>query len=331
MKALIVGFGSIGRRHAWNLKTIDGTARIGVWRPRSSGGGLGDLDPLVERVVGGEEEALAWAPDVAIVATPASAHVEVATALARAGVHLLVEKPLADTLDGVDTLLARCDERSLALMVGYNLRFAPSLISLREALLEGAIGRPLALRAAVGQFLPDWRPGKDYRQTVSARRRSGGGALLEMSHELDYARWLLGDVTAVSARMRHLSDLDLDVEDTAEIILEFASGALGNVHLDMLDRAPVRTCRILGTEGTLAWDGIEHTTGLFTRVAGKWTELFSGGPEARDAMYVAELEHFLACVAERRAPAVTGADGRRAVEIALAARRSAATSQVVPV
>jgi predicted dehydrogenase len=329
VKALVVGLGSIGRRHARNLKAIDPSIGICAWRPRSTDGDLGDLAPLVESVVRREEDALAWAPDVAVVATPASCHVPTATTLARHGVHLLVEKPLSHTLDGVDDLLELCERRSLVLMVGYSLRFARSLIAVREAVLAGRIGRVLSLRAEVGQFLPDWRPARNYRETVSAQRQLGGGAVLEMSHELDYARWLLGEVKAVRARVARLSDLDLDVEDAADVLLEFGSGALGNVHLDMLDRAPTRACRIVGTEGTLTWDGVDHRTRIFTAASGSWTDLFTGGPDERDKMYVAELEHFLACVAGRRTPAVTGHDGRRVLEIALAAKRSSASGQAV--
>ncbi|HBH00786.1 MAG: hypothetical protein A2X36_02275 [Elusimicrobia bacterium GWA2_69_24] len=329
MKALIVGLGGIGRRHARNLKAIDGSARICAWRPQSADDGLGDLAPLVERVVRTADEALAWGPDLAVLATPASMHVEAAVPLARAGIHLLVEKPLSDRLDAVDGLLALCEARALVLMVGYNLRFAHSLARLRAALADGAIGRVLALRAEVGQFLPDWRQGRDYRRSASAQRALGGGAVLEMSHELDYARWLLGEVTAVSARTARLGDLDVDVEDAAEITLEFASGALGNIHVDMLDRARTRGCRVVGTEGTLVWDGVEHRTELFTASTGTWSELYSGVGEDRNAMYVAELEHFLGCVAAGRPAAITGADGKRVVEIALAAHRSAATRQVV--
>jgi len=93
---------------------------------------------------------------------------------------------------------------------------------------------------------------------VSARAALGGGALLELSHEIDYVRWLAGEVTAVAAAVGRLGNLEIDVEDSADLMLTFASGARGTVHLDMLQRPATRTCRIVGSEGTLAWDGIRH-------------------------------------------------------------------------
>ena len=127
---------------------------------------------------------------------------------------------------------------------------------MRKALHQGHIGRVQSVRAEVGQYLPDWRPGIDCRQTASAQQALGGGALLELSHEIDYVRWLIGEIREVTARIARLSDLEIDVEDCAEIILTFENGTIGGPHLDMIQRAPTRTCRLIGSDGTLVWDGL---------------------------------------------------------------------------
>jgi predicted dehydrogenase len=214
-------------------------------------------------------------------------------------------------------------------MVGYNLRFCRPLQVMRQALVEGRIGRPLALRAEAGQYLPEWRPGKDYRQCVSARRDLGGGAVLELSHELDYVRWLVGEVKTVCAQVGHLSDLELDVEDTAEIILQFCNGAIGSVHLDMVQRPATRTCRIVGTEGTLAWDGMSHRVQLFSAAADRWSDLHPAEAIDRNEMYLAELRHFFGCVRGKGKPIVSGNEGRRVLEIALAVKKSSVEQRVV--
>jgi predicted dehydrogenase len=183
---------------------------------------------------------------------------------------------------------------------------------LREVVVGGGIGRPLSLRAEAGQHLPTWRPGADYRVTVSARAELGGGAVLELSHELDYARWILGEAAAVSARAGRLSDLDIDVEDVAEIVVEFRSGALGSVHLDMVRQPAGRACRIIGTGGTVEWDVGEPSVRLF-----------------RSETYVEELRHFLRCVRTGEQPMVTGEDGRQALALALAAKESARLGRVI--
>lgn len=331
MRVLVVGAGIIARRHIRNLKLVDPAARIAVWRQSPRSDDLGELAASVECVFRSPEEALAWAPQAAVVASPAPFHVPQAAGLAERGVHLLIEKPLSDSLEGIEPLLRTCAERGVVGMVGYNLRFHAPLRILKETLAAGAIGRVLGVRAEVGQYLPDWRPGTDYRRSVSARRSLGGGALLELSHEIDCARWLGGEVADVCARVGRLSPLEIDVEDTAEILLRFESGALGSVHLDMIQRAPARWCRLIGSEGTLHWDGSDDSVGLFAASEGRWVPLRPPGQEDRNAMYVAELRHFLECVESGRTPAVSIEDGLRALRIALAAAESARTGHAVPV
>jgi predicted dehydrogenase len=203
------------------------------------------------------QDALVFAPSAAIVAGPASIHLEVAMALAAAGIALLVEKPLAHTSAGLDALLAACARADIPLMVGYNLRFLPSLVECKRLLDTGAIGRVLGVRAEVGQYLPDWRPGTRYQENVSARQELGGGALLELSHEIDYLYWMFGMPARVSARGGRYSELEIDVEDMAELCLEYEGPArLVNIHLDFLQRSPARSCKFIGDQGTLVWNGI---------------------------------------------------------------------------
>lgn len=323
--------GSIGRRHVRNLKAIDPSIQVITWRRFSPDGDLGDAAPQVDRVVHSLDEALSTRPDAALVTNPAPMHVETGLALANQGVHLFIEKPISNTLDGVIDLLELCHQRGLVLMVGYNFRFYPPLQAVRRALDDGRIGRLVSLRAEAGQYLPDWRPDSDYRQGVSANAHLGGGALLELSHELDYARWLAGEAEAVSAQVAHLSDLNMDVEDTAEVLLRFGNGALGSVHLDMVQRSMTRTCRIVGTEGVITWDWSSHRAHLFAGAPGHWSEVCDGQGIDGNVMYLDEMRHFLDCVRGYVSPIVTGEDGLRALEIALAAKRSSEEGRVVEI
>ncbi|MGA2081045.1 MAG: Gfo/Idh/MocA family oxidoreductase [Holophaga sp.] len=318
----MVGLGSIGRRHLANLRALRPEAEL--WALRRTGGDRPDPGVKVVRAM---DEALALEPAFAVVASPAPFHVADAMALAVAGVHLLVEKPIAHALEGVRDLIDLCRAHSLVLMTGYSLRFSPALKAMREALDRGRIGRVLGFRAEVGQYLPDWRPGTDYRQGVTARAELGGGAVLELSHEFDYLRLLLGEAEEVCAWTATRGDLDLDVEDWAEALIRFQDGVLGSVHLDLLQRAPVRSCRIVGSEGTLVWDGLADTASLFRPSPG-WTELAAGGAD-RNQLYLDELAHFLDCVRTGAAPAVTGEDGLRALELALAVKASARDGRTV--
>lgn len=329
MKALVVGLGSIAHRHIKNLKTIAPDTKVAVWRQHSKSADLQDLESLVGHVVFDLVEALAWQPEFALITNPASLHIDTGLALARENCHLFIEKPLSNTLDGVDDLLNLCHERALVLMVGYNFRFYRPLQIMQQALVKGRIGRVMAIRAEVGQFLPEWRPGKDYRQSVSARRELGGGVLLELSHELDYVRWLGGEVSAISARIGHLSDLEIDVEDTAEITMQFENSAIGSVHLNMIQRPATRICRVVGTGGTLIWDGLCHHVRLFSVASNAWSDLQPANTIDRNEMYIAELRHFLDCIEENSTPIVSGEDGRRVLKMIAAATLSSLKQQVV--
>jgi predicted dehydrogenase len=323
--------GSIGRRHHANLKQIAPDSIITVWHQHSVPSQNAPALEAVDYSVFALEAALETKPQFAFVTSPATLHVPTALQLAQHDIHLLIEKPLSDRLDGVDQLLRECGERRLALLVGYNYRFSPSLQLLRATLEEGRIGRVLTIRAEVGQYLPDWRAGVDYRHGVSARRELGGGVLLELSHEIDYVRWLVGEVCEVSARVAHVSDLDIDVEDTAEIVLGFANGAIGSIHLDMIQRAPIRTCRVVGSEGTLVWDGLTDQLRCYSSASHNWTDLWPATKTGRNEMYLAELRHFVDCVRGSATSRVTGEDGRRVLQVALAARQSSLERRMVSV
>lgn len=325
IRAVIAGLGSIGRRHLANLRTLEPSADITILR-RS---GNAEVPPGANRVV--SDPAAAWAslPNCVLVTGPSTTHVSDALAAASVGAHIFVEKPIANEADGVPELLDVCRARQTTLSVGYNFRFHHPLQILRDAVRGGRIGPVISVRAEVGQYLPDWRPGSDYRQSVSGRAALGGGALLELSHEFDYLRWIVGDVSAVGARVGALGGLEIDVEDVAEVLLEFENGALGSVHLDMVQRTPTRTCKVVGREGTITWDGLSDAVRLYSASTGAWTDLGPSTPVDRNEMYLAELRHFLDCVRGLATPVVDGEDGLRTLRVALAARRASGERRMV--
>ena len=250
---LIVGFGSIGRRHLQNLLDLAPGCRVGILRSRPASPPASPGDDAVTDLHSWEE-ALAFAPQAAIVAGPATTHLASARRLIEAGVPVLVEKPLAEGLPGAIDLIELADRLRIPAAVGYNLRQKASLIAVRKLITENAIGAIAAVRAEVGQYLPDWRPGARYQDGVSASRALGGGPLLELSHELDYLYWMFGLPDLVTARGGRYGSLEIDVEDVVEVTLEFAGHRrmLANVHLDFLQRAPDRArCRFIRTKGTV--------------------------------------------------------------------------------
>jgi predicted dehydrogenase len=184
-------------------------------------------------------------------------------------------------------------------------------------------------RAHWGEYLPDWHPGEDYRQSYSARRDLGGGALLTLCHPFDYLRFLLGEAASVQAMAGKRSGLDLDVEDVAHVLVRFASGALASVSLDYVTRPARHGLEIVGQKGLIHWSGTDGIARLFTRGRARRAPPPAGF--TRNSMFMAEMRHFLRCLRGEETALCTLEEGERALRIALAARRSAETGRLVHV
>jgi predicted dehydrogenase len=328
-RLLVVGLGSIGTRHARIARETAPGLQVMALRHRAGG----QTPDVVDHCVSDIEAALAFKPQLAVIANPAPYHIEAATPLARAGVHLLVEKPFAHTASGAESLVQECATRGLTLAVGYNLRFSASLAQFRELLHQGVVGRVLSVRAEVGQALATWRPNADYRQTVSARASLGGGVLLELSHEIDYLRWIFGEIDSVTAVLRRQSSLEIDVEDTAHLLIQFRAPSgetpiMGALTMDFVRADAMRSCTAIGEKGTLRWDGTRVE--LFTHGASEWTTLFAHKAE-RDETYRAEWSNLLDAIAGHAPVKATGADGLATVRVLDAARASSELSRSIRV
>ena len=320
MKILIVGLGSVGRRHLRNLVALGQTDLVLLRSGRST---LPDEELKGYRVVGNLADALQARPDAAVIATPTSLHLETAIPLARAGCHLLLEKPVSHTMDGVSELRAAVAKGRGQVMVAYQYRHHPGLQAVRQWLKDGAVGRSLVAHAHYGDFLPGWHPWEDYRQAYSARAALGGGVVLTLCHPLDYLLWLLGDVVQVTAATSAQAGFGIDVEDCAQAALTFASGALGGVHLNYVQRPPSHRLTVVGTEGSITWDQADGAARIFRAGAGAWEVSEAPAGYQRNDMFVAETRAFLDVAAGKATAEPSLADGIRSLELALAILESA--------
>lgn len=317
-----MGCGSIGKRHLGNLLRL-GVKEILAFDVRP------DRLRAVHAQFGVEsfdnlEEVWGRDPDVVLITAPTSRHVSLALQAAEHGCHLFIEKPLSDRIDdALEDLLKIVRARHLVALVGCNMRFHPGLGKVKQLLDEGAIGRVVAARVEVGQYLPDWHLWEDYRSGYSARRELGGGIILDAIHELDYIRWMLGEIETVACFAGKLSRLEIDTEDTAAILLRFRSGAIGEVHLDYVQRAYSRTCQLIGEEGTVRWDYTSGEVRWYRASHGQWEVFANPAGWDPNEMYVEELRHFLRCLDGAEQPALDVVEARRVLEIALAAKASA--------
>ncbi|MCD5987013.1 Gfo/Idh/MocA family oxidoreductase [Pseudomonas sp. CDFA 553] len=324
---LVIGSGSIARRHMANIKGMYPGARVGCL---SASGRVMDPAELGEDVViySSMDNAIADRPTSAIVASPAPFHIEQAEALVRAGVPVLIEKPLADSLQrfkaSADLLLEEQD----TVVIAYNLRFMPSAGVTKQIIDSGQLGHIHSVSVDVGQYLPDWRPASDYRKNVSAQHKLGGGVLLELSHELDYLQWLFGPLQSVYCVARTSGALELDVEDLVDAFLTSECGVVINLHMDFLQRAPVRCCKVIAEHGSLEWNILKNRVTLHLN-ASESTVLFDDADYDRNQMYVDELAHFQDVANRKSRPFVTVAQGLSTLTVVDALKRSSATGAVV--
>jgi len=326
MKILVIGCGSIGERHIRNLKALS----VGeIFAHDINVKTLSEIGKRYKIRTFTKFERALQDVDAALVCTYPSTHVPIAKKLVDRGVHIFIEKPLSHNLKGVDELIANAERKNLVLMVGYNFRFHPGLRLVKKMVKEGKIGKVIAARAEACQYLPDWRPWQDYRRSYTARKELGGGIILDGSHELDYMRWLLGEVEEVSCFADKLSCLKVDVEDTAEVLLKFRSGTIAGVHLDFIRRDYSRNCELIGEEGSIVWSYPEALVKVYSAKSKRWRAVKVGTDPSE--MYLQETKHFIRCIEGKEKPLIDGKEGKKTLEIALAAKKSAKTRKIVKI
>ena len=337
MKILIAGLGSIGRRHFRNLVAL-GETNLVLLRTRKST--LPDDELAGYPVETDLVEALKrHQPEAVVVANPTSMHLEVAIPAAEAGCHILLEKPVSHSLEGLDLLQQAAAKSGSRILVGFQFRYHPTLNKARELIQAGTIGRVLTVHAHWGEYLPNWHPWEDYRQSYAARAELGGGVIVTLTHPLDYLRYLLGDVASLWSFNGHISPLEVNVEDAAEIGLRFANGAVGGVHVNYFQRPPIHKLEIVGTQGTLRWDNADGVLHLLRMPAEFGT--YEANPPApvveqfplpegfdRNHLFVAQTKHFLGVVRGAQ-PICDLNDGVQALKLALGAKESQSTGRNV--
>jgi predicted dehydrogenase len=342
MKALFIGLGSIGQRHVRNLRALLGSqVEIMAFRVRGLPHVITEQLEIEQgsrveekfqiKVYGDLEEALDARPDIAFICNPNSLHIPVALLAARAGCHLFIEKPLSHDCEGIEDLIRIVEIKKKVAFVGYQMRFHPCLQRLQTLIQQQAVGRLMAVRIELGEYMPGWHRYEDYRETYAAKKEFGGGVILAQSHELDYAYWLFGLPRRVFSIGGHLSGLEIDVEDVASILMECEfHGRVVPVHiqLDLIQRPPSRTCQVVGDEGKILVDLRTPCIQVFN-ARGELSEAKVFEQFQRNQLFLEELQHFLDCIRGHGSPLVTLHDGLASLRMALAAKASLTSGKVL--
>lgn len=256
MKLVIIGLGSIGKRHKTNLETLGQEI---VTEPEKSQGIL--------------------------ICNPTSLHLKTALEMQKYHLPLFIEKPLSNNLKGLDQLTGK-------ILIGYCLRFDRSLREFKEKIDKLDKTKIKGVKIVCQSWLPNWRPDKDYRESYSAKKELGGGVLLDLSHEIDYALWFFGPVKSAKAKLEMVPELEIETEAKADLELEFMSGIKAKMYLSYADREYKRYCEVQTDKETLSWSF-----------------------QPNNEMYIEEMKHFIKVIDDKEAPLVTVNDGRQVLEI----------------
>ena len=313
----IIGLGSIGQRHLRLVKELQ--PKLNIVAVRSGVGKKVEEEKLLNAVVHSLEEAIDYGIEAAIIATPAVHHVQQAIELMEKGVHVLIEKPLSHSLNNINELLKAQKKSKVVGLVGYCLRYNLGALKFNEMLINKKIGQILHVQVDCGSYLPDWRKGQDYRQSVSAKAELGGGVLLELSHELDYIRWFFGEMKSVSAKIQNSGTLDINVEDSVDMIFASEQGYSVSVHLDFNSRYTRRKCIARCANGDLVWDAVANKV-IWLPANG--SEELKTYKNDRDYIYKEQLKHFFNCIEKKKLPSVSLDDGAIVLNMIESAKKS---------
>lgn len=344
MKIMFVGLGGIGQRHLRNLRQLLGAElEAHAFRSRRLKHVVSDkLDIIPEEDIETKygitvhetwQQALDVRPDVALICNPSSLHMDYALSCVHASVPVFVEKPLANSWDRIAELLEAVKRRRLVSFVGFQLRFHPCVKRLQELLRASSIGRVVAVRMQVGEYLPGWHKYEDYREMYAARRDLGGGVILSQIHELDILYSLLGVADSIYTVGGRLTKLETDVEDTASSLMVFsANGQKIPVHLhqDYIQCPARRTYELIGDEGKIEVDMITTTLTWFNQ-CGDVAQRLALPDFQRNDLFLDQMRHMLSCLRSGVEPLVSLSDGAESLRMALASLRSLDEKRIVKV
>lgn len=297
MKFLVVGCGSMGTRrigHLLELKagTVEALDCRQDRRVKAS-------ETFGIRVWADVEDAFKSGPNAVVVSVPPAEHLPYLQQAVSQGCHVFVEKPISHSLEGLDELARRVQAGGKIFLPGCNVRFHESVRRMKDLVAGGALGRVVSGHFEWGLWLPDWHPQEPYQDYYPASRKAGGG--LDEVCDLDWLRWILGEVSEIHCLADKLTGLDIDTFDVADYLVRFRSGTILSFHFDLVQRQFHRTCKLIGDQGTCVWDSRAKALQLYRASTGAWEE-FMEPPRAVETMYLEETRHFVACTAGEARP-----------------------------
>lgn len=330
MTYLVIGGGSIGKRHMRNLISIgvnpDSIAAVEVRQDRAK-----EIKDMLEikTVYSSLDAALKEGRfDMALLCAPTYLHMPMGIKLAEKGIHILMEKPLAHNLEGVQLFKKLVKNNKIIVAMGYIFRFSPLTAKVKELLEKKAIGRILYVRGEFSEYLPDWHPWEDYRAFYMSQKSQGGGSILDQSHLMDLIHYLCGGFKAVYAVNAKQSSLEIRADDFAEMIVTLKSGVTASIHTDIFGREHKKCLEIKGESGNILWDFYANEVRHYEAQT-KCFHAYRKLPIDFNLSYIEELRNFIACAEGKSKPMATLEEGIETMRLIQAAEESYKTGSVI--
>ena len=299
MKILFIGLGGVGQRHLRNSLEVLDQIEIHAFRKR------GLKEEITNTLIKNDEEdiekkysiithnniddALSVKPHAAIIANPSSMHFETLKICLEKNIPCFVEKPMVTSTYGVNELLELDNFGVKNSMVGFQLRYNPVIQKLKEIIDLGTLGKLLSVRAEVCEYMPGFHPYEDYRNLYCSKKELGGGVVMTQIHELDILVHLFGMPETVYALGGHLSSLEIDVEDSVDILMKKGKFSL-SLRMDYLQNPRRRSGVVYGEKGWLEYDLVEMSLKVSNGDYFDWKDF------DRNTMFIDEISNFYNCI-----------------------------------
>ena len=342
MKVLFIGLGAIGQRHLRNLISLKKN-NLEIFSFRTDQSKKKEVITEDLKLIKGSnidekfniktfsslKEVLALKQDITFICSPSSMHIEPSIQALKAESHVFIEKPLSNSLEGINKLEKIAKEKNKLVYVGFQMRFNPVVKKLKSLVENKKIGKITSVRLEVSEYMPNFHKYEDYRNSYTSRKELGGGVILSQIHELDYLQWIFGKPNSVLAYGGKISDLEIDVEDSVTALISINKKEKdGNIpislHMDFLQKNAKRKCIVYGTKGRIEADLIKIKIDVLTDSLEKfeWKEF------KRNDQFLAQIKHFLDATEKKVVPLVDLSEGKNSLEIALSLKKSLDSSKI---
>ena len=326
MKILVVGYGSIGKRHVTNL--LQNTkAEIIICTKRKDI----KFSNRNVKVVNSLNEGLKEKPTIGLITNETVYHIPTAIKLAKEGLDLFIEKPLSNSIKGIKTLQRITKEKKLIVQMGFHMRFHKCIIKIHELLEKKKVGRVISGQVENSSYLPDWHPYEDYRKGYAAKEELGGGITTTMTHELDFLRWFFGDIKEIFSLNKKISDLEISADDISTMTMIFEKNIIGELHLDYFARPQFKSCKIKGSKGTIYWNSDLNEVKIYLNNKNKWKTIFRAKNFKRNDMFLDELNYFLKSVKLRKKTFNDISEGMKTLKVILSSKKSSSNKKMLKI